>query len=90
METASRATIVCDVSTAETSFRMVERLARLRLAALRTGRDVQLRDAPRELEELLDLAGLSDVLPVEAGRKAEERKDPLGLEEEGQLDDPAA
>jgi hypothetical protein len=59
--------------------RLVALLARLRLA---TGARVV--RAPRELWELLDLCGL-----VEVVGQPEEREEPLGVEEEGQLDDPA-
>jgi hypothetical protein len=34
-------------------------------------------------------AGLDAVLRVEPGREAEEGEDPVGVEEESQLDDPA-
>ena len=57
----------------------VDFLARLRL---RTG--ARLVRAPRELWELLDLCGLVDVVG-----QPEERKQPLRVEEERQLDDPA-
>jgi hypothetical protein len=60
--------------------RTVDFLARLRL---RTG--ARLVRAPRELWELLDLCGL-----VEVVGEAEQREQPLGVEEERQLDDPAA
>ena len=59
--------------------RTVDFLARLRL---RTG--ARLVRAPRELWELLDLCGL-----VEVVGKPEQRKEPRGVEEERQLDDPA-
>jgi hypothetical protein len=44
---------------------LVEALARLQLAALRTGCSISLRDACPELCGLLDLVGLTAVLPVE-------------------------
>jgi hypothetical protein len=58
---------------------MVDFLARLRL---RTG--ARLVRAPRELWELLDLCGLCEVVG-----QAEQREQPLRVEEERQLDDPA-
>ena len=59
--------------------RLVDLLARLRLA---TGARVVC--APRELWELLELCGL-----VEVVGQPEEREEPLGVEKERQLDDPA-
>ena len=59
--------------------RTVDFLARLRL---RTG--ARLVRAPHELWELLDLCGL-----VEVVGQSEEREEPLRIEEERQLDDPA-
>lgn len=56
---------------------LVDALARLQLAARRLGCSIRLRDASRELHELLDLAGLGDLvagpagLPLDAGREAE-------------------
>ena len=55
----------------------IEALARLQLTARRLGCQVRLRDPSRELRELLDLFGLSDVLRVEPGRQPEEREQPL-------------
>ncbi|MGI8903903.1 MAG: STAS domain-containing protein [Solirubrobacteraceae bacterium] len=65
-------------------------LARLALAARRRGQAVALRDPPRELLELRALMGLDEVLGLEPGGQAEEREQGLGLEEEGELDDPPA
>ncbi len=41
---------------------VVDRLARLQLAAGRLGCSIRIRDAPVRLRELIDLAGLSDVI----------------------------
>jgi hypothetical protein len=46
---------------------VVEHLARLRLAARRMGYSIRLRDAPGELLELIDLAGLSEIVTDCAG-----------------------
>jgi hypothetical protein len=54
------------------------------LARLRLGTGARLIRAPRELWELLDLCGLRDVVG-----EAEQREQPLRVEEERQLDDPA-
>jgi hypothetical protein len=66
----------------------IDALARLELAARRLGLQLRLRDVSIELEELLMFAGLREVLRVEAGREAEERKQRVRVEEERELDDP--
>jgi hypothetical protein len=68
----------------------VDRLARLRLAARRSGADFRLRHVPRELEELITFVGLAEALGLEPRGQAEEREQRLGVEEEGELDDPPA
>ena len=73
---------------------IVDALARLQLAARRSGYEVAVTDAPGDLLELIELAGLSDVLGVALGveprRQAEEREECLGVEEERELPDSAA
>ena len=69
---------------------IVDALARLQLAARRSGYEVAVTDAPSDLLELIELAGLSDVLGVEPLRQAEEREERLGVEEERELPDSAA
>jgi len=64
--------------------RTVDTLARLRLAGKRLGFEVRLTPT-EELVELLELAGLVEVL-----WKPEEREQPLGVEEERQLGDAPA
>ena len=67
----------------------VEALARLQLAARRKGHHLRLHVLSRELRDLIELAGLTQVLGVEPRRQAEEREQRLGVEEERELDDPA-
>jgi STAS domain len=67
----------------------IDALARLELTARRRGKTLRLRNASTELRELIALAGLDEVLRVEPGRQAEQREQPIGVEEEGELDDPA-
>jgi len=67
-----------------TDFRTVDALARLRLAGKRLGFEVRLTPT-EELVELLELAGLVEVL-----WKPEEGEEPLGVEEERQLGDAPA
>lgn len=72
----------------------IEALARFRLAARRRDTAMRLRGASPRLVELLELAGLQDVLPtddasgLEPGRQAEERKEVGRVQEEGDPDDP--
>jgi hypothetical protein len=63
----------------------VDALARLQLAGRRLGFEVRVVAPSEELVELLELAGLVDVL-----RQPEEGKEPPGVEEERELGDPAA
>lgn len=62
----------------------VDALARLRLAGKRLGFEVRITPT-EELVELFELAGLVEVL-----WEPEEREEPLGVEEEGQLGDAPA
>jgi ABC-type transporter Mla MlaB component len=62
---------------------IVDALARLQLAARRSGYEVAVTDAPSDLRELIELAGLSDALGVvEPRRQREEREERLRVEEE--------
>jgi anti-anti-sigma regulatory factor len=83
--------IVCDLSAlrgadAET----IDLLARLQLAARRHGRTLRFLHASPALQDLIAFVGLEAVLRVEPRRQAEEGEDPVGVEEERQLDDPVA
>jgi len=70
--TASGArTIPCDVAHLAADGETIDALARLQLHARRRGEEIRLRHASRELGQLLELTGLSDVLRVEAGGQAE-------------------
>ncbi len=70
---------------------VVDGLARLELAARRLGLSVRLRDARRELCDLLDLCGLGDVLGTgrQVGGQGEGGEEP-GVEEVVVPDDPVA
>jgi hypothetical protein len=68
----------------------VDALARLQLSAQRNGRRLRLRDASAELQDLIELVGLTAALGVEPSRQPEQREQRLGVEEERELDDPAA
>jgi ABC-type transporter Mla MlaB component len=61
---ASGQDALCDVAGVAADAVAVDALARLQLAARRHGCRVRLRNASLELRELVELMGLSDVLPV--------------------------
>jgi hypothetical protein len=69
---------------------IVDALARLQLAARRSGYEVTVTEAPRDLVELIELAGLCDVLGVEPLRQPEQREERFRVEEERELPDSAA
>jgi ABC-type transporter Mla MlaB component len=86
---------LCDVRGVDPDAVTVDALARLQLAARRSGCQVRLRHPSSELRELVAFMGLRDVLPeltlrLEPGGQAEEREERLCTEEERELDDPAA
>ena len=87
--------VECDASQlAAPDVATVDALARLQLGVRRRGARVRLLDASPELRQLIALMGLSEVMPcvagsgLEAGRQTEEREEPGGVEEEGDLADP--
>ena len=81
-------TIVCDVAAlTQADLDAIDLLARLRLAAKRHGYALRLTDVSTDLEDLIVFVGLEPLLPVEPERQSEERKDALGVEEEGELGD---
>ena len=83
--------LVCDLSALDKAdAETIDLLARLQLGARRQGRTIRFLHASPALQTLIAFAGLGTVLRVEPGREAEEGKDPLGVEEERQFDDPAA
>jgi anti-anti-sigma regulatory factor len=91
MATPARRPVVCDLSAlGDADAETIDLLARLRLAARRQDRPLRLLHASPALKDLIAFAGLDSVLRVEPERETEEREDPLGVEEERQLDDPPA
>jgi len=86
----SRRTIVCDVRALGcVDLRTIDALAHLQLAARRLGGVVVLRGASRELVELIEFAGLEDVLRLEPRGQPEEREQRVRVQEEGEFDDAA-
>lgn len=69
--------------------RLIDRLGRLQLAARRLGFELRLVNVDPGLAELVDLCGLGAALRVEVKRQPEQRKETRGVEEEGDLGDPA-
>ena len=67
----------------------VDALARLQLAAGRLGRRARLRSVSPDLAALIGLCGLGGVL-LGLGGEAEQREQPLGVEERVQPRDPPA
>jgi len=66
----------------------IDYLARLKLGLRRGGRDLCLASPNDDLIELIELAGLAEVLGVEVERQPEERGEPGRVQEEGELSDP--
>ena len=82
--------VVVDCARSEvTDLGLVDRLARLGLEARRRGRGLVLRDPSPRLVELIRLCGLAAVLRAEPQRQPEQREQPLGVEEKGDLGDPS-
>lgn len=67
----------------------IDEIATVQLGMRRCGCEVRLTQASEELIALIEFAGLGAVLRVQVQRKAEERKEPRCVEEEGELADPA-
>jgi ABC-type transporter Mla MlaB component len=93
LEASGAEVLVCDASElARSDAVAVDAIARLQLTARRLGSRVCIRQPPADLCALLRFTGLAEVcgLRAEFERQAEEREQPLGVEEERQLDDPPA
>ncbi|WP_175543583.1 STAS domain-containing protein [Micromonospora pattaloongensis] len=90
---AQGAVVVCDVSAVvEPSAVILDVLARLRLTARRLGADIRVHAAHANLCQLLALTGLGAVTPLGSALQphwqAEEREQPLDVEEGGDRADP--
>jgi len=81
---------LCDVGALPADLVAIDALARIQLAARRKGRQVVLRHAADDLRDMLAFVGLAGALRIEPGGQAEQRKQGVGVEEEGELDDPPA
>ena len=74
----------------DSSLAAVDHIARLRLCMRRGGYRLYLANVSDELRGMIQLAGLAECLGVEMQRQPEEREQPGGVEEEGDLADPPA
>ena len=97
LESGAGDLVVCDVERlARVDFAAVDALARLALTARRHGRQFRVRNASAELRCLLELVGLLGVVELETDSavdprgKAEQRKEPRGIEEEADPGDSIA
>ncbi len=89
MATPRRRTIVYDArALIAPDARTVDALARARLRLQRLGFELRISNAPDELRALLAFMGLVEALGVEPCGEAEQGEHRLGIEEEGELDDP--
>jgi hypothetical protein len=82
--------VVVDAGALAPDAATVDVLAHVQLAARRLGLETLLRGASAELLELIAFCGLAEALRVEPRRETEQREQRLGVEEERELDDPAA
>jgi ABC-type transporter Mla MlaB component len=89
--------VICDVGALVAPDAVtVDALVRLQLTVRRSGRQLRLRHAGKELQNLLALMGLRDVVRVETPlrprprRQAEEREQGRGVEEERDPADPTS
>jgi len=86
-----RLTLVLDCSALpEADAGQLDALARLLVSLGRRDCRLRLADAGQSLLELIEFAGLAEVLCVEPVGEAEEREEPGGVEEEGELRDSTA
>lgn len=93
LEAGTGGAIICDVgAVADPDASTIDVLARLQLTAQRLGSRLWLRHVRGDLQELLDLAGLNEVLPlagcsVESRGETEEREQSGSVEEEADTGD---
>ncbi len=78
---------IVDVESLRPDASAVDALARLALTARRLGMSLVLRNATAELAALLCFVGVAEVLGVEPVREPEQEEQPVGVEEERDLDD---
>ena len=79
----------CDVGHCRADLATANALARAHVHARRAGTRLRVVNSSPELSELLEFVGIGDVLLGRRERQAEEREQPLGVEERREPDDPA-
>jgi hypothetical protein len=83
-------TVILNCARLEPSLEAIDYIARLRVGLRLGGCALCLANTSPGLRELIDLAGLAAVLGVQVQRQAEQREEPGGVQEEGDLSDPPA
>ena len=79
----------CDVShVRRADLATVDALARASVNARRLGARIRFTNASPALQELIAFVGLGEVLLGGAERQAEQREEPVGVEERVESDDP--
>jgi hypothetical protein len=86
---SAKITVECR-SLREPTAATIDQIAHLKLAARRCKCELELKNPSPDLIDLIAFVGLSSVLLVEAQRQTEQREQPGGVEEEGELGDPSA
>ena len=78
----------CDVGDCRADLATANALARAHVNARRLGACLHVVNASPELQELIAFVGLGDALLGRRQRQAEEGKEPFGVEERREADDP--
>jgi anti-anti-sigma regulatory factor len=86
----SARTVVLNCAQLDSSVAVVGHIARLRLCMRRGGYELCLANVSDDLRRVIGLAGLAECLRVEVQGQVEDREEPRGVEEEGDLADPPA
>jgi len=73
----------------ETDAAVIDRIARLQLEARKLGLELHLVHVSPALCELVEFCGLTGALRVEVQRQTEEGEEARGVQEEGDVGDPA-
>jgi hypothetical protein len=79
----------CDLGQCRADLATANALARAWVNTRRLGHRLHAVNASHELQELIAFVGLEDVLLGRRQGQAEEREEPLRVEERGEPDDPA-
>ena len=83
-------TVILNCARMDPTVAAVGHIARLQLGMRRGGYTVRVANVSDELKRVIELTGLLDCLGVEVQGQVEQWEEPGGVEEEGDLPDPAA